>query len=415
MRTTRFILLFICIAAIFCSCKKKKKKLSIPTVIVVPAVESNVTKIWELVGQTISDPKVNLRARVEGFLEKRNFSQGAFVKRGDLLFQIEKSVYKAQLLQAKGAVDIQKAILKNAKIEYDRKKLLRGKNAISQSELDKATANKDSALGSLEEANAKYDRAKLDLSYTDIKSPIDGRIGLSAVSVGDIVEPATGVLATIVSLNPIYVEFSVTESTFLEATQEAIKNKIPLKKLLSSLDLELVLSNGTTYDKMGKISFWDSHTNASTGTVLLRGKFENPEYILMPGQYVTVKIKSNMKKKYLIIPQAAIQEALGGEFVLVVNKQNIVEYKNIKTGYRFDCNVVVKEGLTAGEQVITQGIQKVRNKMKVISKFDLPTVKNKSKKSTVKIKQKYKIFPLKNSESPDNKKQKKLKTESVEN
>lgn len=361
------IKLMICllVSVMFFGCKKEKTQ-KLKEVTVVKVVEKDVNEIWTLVGQTVSDPKVELLARVSGFLVKRNFKQGSFVKKGELLFQIEKDQYEAAVQEAKANVAIKDAVLKNATITYNRYKYLREKNSVSQADLDKATAEKDSAIGELNVAKAKLRESELNLDYTDIKSPFDGRIGLAKYNVGNMVGPESGVLAIVVSLNPMRVEFNVNEADFLRAQQEAIKNKVSLKKLLSDLDIRLILSNGTLYDKIGKIYFWNNTVSSSTGTILMRANFENPEFILNPGQYVKVQIQSKVPRKGLIIPQIAIQTALGGKFVMIVDKNNAIKTKSVKLGYQFDGVVVVKDGLNADDRVVTQGIQQVRPGFKVI-------------------------------------------------
>lgn len=368
MRALFIKLFFLTLCLILLPSCKGKKERPIPEVSVVAVKNDDVKEIWTLVGQTVSDPKVELLVRVKGFLEKRTFKEGAFVKKGELLFQIEKDQYKAYVGKADADVAIKKAVLKNAVITYNRTKLLRSKDTVSQAELDKATADKDAAIGELDAAKSALIEAKLNLSYTDIIAPIDGRIGLASYNVGNMVDPSSGLLATVVSLQPMRVEFGVNEADFLRAQQEAVKKKVTLKTLLSTLEIRLILSNNTQYDKIGEIYFWNNSISSSTGTIQMRAEFDNPEFILNPGQYVTVKIQGSIPQKKLIIPQKAIQSALGNKFVMVVDEKSIIKTKNVTLGYRFDNMIVVKTGLKAGEKVVIDGIQKVQpdDKVKVI-------------------------------------------------
>lgn len=365
MHFNKLNIFFMAIAALIASGCFKKEPPKLPEVTVVEVVEDDIFEIWSMVGQTVADPKVELIARVKGYLVKRDFKEGAYVKKGKLLFQIEKEQYKAYVEQADANVAIKEAVLKNAEITYKRNKYLREKDSVSQAELDKATADKDSAIGERDAAKAQLDEAKINLSYTDIKSPFDGRIGLAKYNVGNVVGPDMGTLAVIVSLNPMVVEFNVTEKAFLRAQQEALAKKISLAKLISEVETKLLMSNQTEYAKVGVITFWDNQVNASTGTILMRATFENPDYVLTPGQYVTVQVQTKVPRKGLVMPQVAIQTALGGKFVMIADKDNVIQTRNIKLGYEYQDMVVVDEGLKAGDRVVTQGIQQVYSGMKV--------------------------------------------------
>ena len=365
-----FISMSLLASLLFYGCEDAKKEIKLPEVTVVKAKDEEFRQIWTLVGQTISDPKVNILARVKGFLVERNFKQGAFVKKGELLFKIEQDQYIANVNKAKAQLAIKEALLKNALISYKRKSYLQTKNTISQAELDKVTADKDSAIGERDVAKATLQEAEIELSYTNIVAPFDGRIGLAKYNVGNVIGPESGILATIVSLDPMRVEFNVNEADFLLAQERAISTKTPLKDLLADLDIKLILSNGTNYPHTGKIYFWNNVVSSSTGTILLRAKFENHQYILNPGQYVKVQIQSSVPKQGLVIPQVAIQSALGGKFVMVIDKDNIIRTKDVVTGYQFADKIVIKKGLSPGDMVVTQGIQKVRRGMKVIPVVD---------------------------------------------
>lgn len=357
---------------ILSGCRKQQEKKIIPPAVIVTEVASdNLKREWEMIAQTVADPKMDIRARVSGFLEKRNFKQGSFVKKGTILLQIEKDQYKAEVDQAKAEVSVKQAVLQNAEIAFERNQKLLKSNAVSEAEFDKAKADKLSAEGNLKVSQAKLKEAQLNLQYTDIKAPFDGRIGLEKYSVGNLVGPDSGVLATLLSLDPMKVEFSVSEGNFLLAQQQAKKLKIPLNQLFSEVEVRLILSDGSEYKHPGKIFFWDNQINSATGTILMRAKFTNPEKMLLPGQYVKVRIISNHPTETFYIPQAAVLSDLGGKYVLVVDEKNIVSTQRVVLGYSFDKMIVVKKGLKKGQKIITQGLQKVRPGIKVNPSLDL--------------------------------------------
>ena len=260
---------------------------------------------------------------------------------------------------------MKQALLENAKLTFQRNKTLLKTHTVSQAEYDQAKADKLAADGNLDAAKAALAEAELNLSYTDVSAPFDGAIGLAKYSVGNLVGPTSGTLATIVSLDPMCVEFNVAESDFLLAQKNADKRKVSLIQLLSMLKIRLILSDGSIYKHAGQIYFWNNKITASTGTVLLRAHFPNPRHSLLPGQYVKVGVLSSQEAKTTYIPQVALLSDLGGKYVLTVDKNNVVATTRVEIGYTFETKVTIKNGLSPGDLVITQGIQKVRPGMKV--------------------------------------------------
>ncbi|MBN1865080.1 MAG: efflux RND transporter periplasmic adaptor subunit [Victivallales bacterium] len=336
-----------------------------PEVTVYTVDEREVDEVLTLVGKIVADFKVDLVARVDGFLEKRAFDEGAFVRKDEMLFQIEKDQYQAAVDQAEANLAIKEAVLKNAVISYERMKYLRGKDSVSEADLDKATADKDAAVGERDAAKAMLADARVKLGYTDIKAPFDGRVGLSTYTVGNVVGPASGALALLVSLDPICVEFSVPEPEFLRNQLKAVSRGIPFEEYISNLKVGLTLSDKTEYKLNGKVYFWDNVVQSGTGTVLMRARFENPDFVLVPGQYVRGNLRRAVPLKELVMPQAAMQFALGSTFVMTVDENDTVRNKTVETGYRYQDMVVVLDGLKPGDRVVTGGIQKVREGMRV--------------------------------------------------
>jgi len=268
-------------------------------------------------------------------------------------------------------LDMAKANLKNDTIDYERQKYLSDKDAVSLRIYEKAVAQKAISEASVLSAKAALKEAKLKLSYTDINAPFNGRIGIAKYSVGNVVGPNSEPLGYVVMVDPIQIEFNLTESFITTILQEKFHTKdLPNQKSRKGPSAEkviprLVLSNGTKYPEAGEIDFIDNVVNPMTGTIKLRALFKNPKAILIPGAYVTVSLQDQNKKEALLIPQAAIQEDQTGKFVMQVSKDNEVKKQNITTGSIYGVNIVVKSGLQVGDLIIEEGLQKVRSGVKV--------------------------------------------------
>ncbi len=344
-----------------------------PVVTVAPVVQEDVTKVYELVGRTGAKKTVNIVARVQGYLEKRTFKAGEDVKKGDLLFVIEQEPYEIKVRAAKAGFADAKAALQNAQTYLRRLSSVR-KGAVSQTDLDKARSDELRAKAQLLNAKANWDEAKLNLRYTKIRSPIDGRIGRPAVSIGNLVSPTTGTLATIVQLDPVYVTFTVSEAAVITEFEKQIE-----KGRATTFIPKIQLSNGTLYPYEGTEDFVGHTVDEKTGTITIRSIFPNPSTnvlpgnnnmahtrrLLMPGQFVKVLVRRDDVASEMVIPQAAIQEDQSGKFVLVVDPQNNVQKRSVKVGEKTGVKWIVKQGLQIGEMIITQGLQKVRPGIKV--------------------------------------------------
>ena len=332
-----------------------------PAVTVVAVETTDITPSVSFTGRIEAIDKVELVARVDGFLEGRPFTEGGMVRKGDLLFAIEKGPYEARLGEVDAAIASAEASLKLAQIEVDRQTKLVAKQAAAQAVLDQATAEADQARAAVQRAEASRAEAVLDLGYTDIKAPFAGRIGRASVSVGAYVGKQNGSLATIVSQDPMYVTFPVTQRQLLNFRERMATSGDDE----SSLAVTVRLADGTLDDRPGRIDFVDVQIDPGTDTVIVRAVLDNPDGTLIDQQLVTAVVQTAETETALVIPQAATLADQGGRFVLVVGDDNKVEQRPITVGQPIDGKFVVTSGLEAGERVITEGVQRVRPGMVV--------------------------------------------------
>ena len=318
--------------------------------------QRGVSRSFEFVGRVKAQYKVDVRARIEGFLDKVLFREGQDVKAGDLLYQIEKVQFQSALDQAKGSLQVAEATETNAKIEYDRQFGLVQRQYTPQSVLDKLKADLDGAKGRVLQAKAAVIRAQADLDYTDIRAPIAGRIGRTAYTEGNLVNPASGILATIVSQDPIYVLFPVSVKD-LETIREARRKE---DGGLAKIDIRLRLANGQDYPLNGTWNLTDPQVDQTTDSLIMRATIANPDRLLIDGQFVTAVIRERAEQPRLVVPQAALQVDQAGYYALIVDAQHKVERRSLQTGPNIGTDIVVTSGLSAGDKVIVDGVQKVR-------------------------------------------------------
>jgi membrane fusion protein (multidrug efflux system) len=324
-----------------------------PAVGVVTAAKRPVAEGVTFVGRVQAVNKVDLVARVEGFLKQRAYTEGQEVKAGDLLFVLEKDTYQAAVDQAQANLVSAQANADNAKLQADRARdLIRNQN-ISQATLDDRIAAEKSANAAVQQNQAALEQAQINLGYTEIRAPFDGRVGISTFSVGALVGPSSGALATIVSQDPIYVTFPVSDRFILDVKQQA---QVEAKDVA----VHLTLANGSQYPEVGKIDFTDVKVDQNTDTLTVRAVFPNPDRILTDGQYARVTAERKTPVDALVIPQRAILTDQTGDYVLVVGDGNRAAAKHIATGAIQGADVVVQQGLNDGDVVIVDGVQKVR-------------------------------------------------------
>jgi membrane fusion protein, multidrug efflux system len=331
-----------------------------PAVSVVEVEPQNVTPSAQFVGRVVAIDQVDLRARVQGFLEQRLFTEGQDVKKGDLLYVIEQPPFQAQVAEAQADVARAEASVAETKATLERVQEASTSGAVSKQEVDQATANDQRAQAEVLGAKAQLQIAELNLSYTEITSPIDGRIGLTTYTIGNLVGPDSGVLATIVSEDPIYVTFPVSSRVILDVRQQAVQAGKP-----DQFVVRAQLPDGATYAHPGTVNFLDIEADQTTDTITVRAQFENPEGLLVDGEFVNVRVERDKPEEQLVVPQPALQLDQAGPYVLLVNSQDEVEQRRVQTGQAFGSNLVVQTGLQAGDRVIVEGIQKVRPGVKV--------------------------------------------------
>ena len=330
-----------------------------PSVVVAAVTARDVTPQFRYVGRIEAIDRVEIRARVEGVIESRNFQEGAEVKEGDLLFFLERESYEVVVKQRQADLAGARATEAAANAELARKQELVERQSVSAASLDEARAAAGLAKAQVMAAEAALQAAELDLSYTGIYSPIDGKIGRARYSIGNLVGATSDPLATVTSVDSVYVTFGITEKQLLDARRRGIDIENP------PVAPSLLLSDGTAYEQPGQFDFLSPDVSQSTDTITVRAVFPNPDRILWPGQFASVIVKRKEPVSALMIPQAAVQNDAEGYFVLVVNRSDKVEVRRIEVGAQSGTDWIVEGGLVDAERVIVQGLQKVRPDMVV--------------------------------------------------
>lgn len=315
------------------------------------------------IGRIEAVEDTNITAQVSGYLEARHFDEGQMVEKGQLLYSIEPSSFEAQVASAKAALAQAKAALKKAELDHERGKNLLPRGSISQSEFDALTATLLGARAELEAANAQLKLAAVNLSYTQIRAPFSGRISDSKVSTGDLLSPSSGILTTLVSLDPVHTSFSVSERERLTLGMDRIKGDGSDES--SGVEVQLELENGEYFEHLGQLDFLGNRINTQTGTIAMRALVPNPEQQLLPGQHIKVNLRDKNAKDVIVIPRRAVQTDLEGDFAMVMTEGNVAERRNVKLGPQVEQGIIINEGLEQDDTVIIQGLQRVRNGVEV--------------------------------------------------
>ncbi|WP_298255908.1 efflux RND transporter periplasmic adaptor subunit [Bradyrhizobium sp.] len=327
-----------------------------PKVDVATPVQKSITRYLDATGNTAPIKMVDLVARVQGFLQAINYQDGSFVKQGTTLFTIEPETYKLKLEQAQAAEAGAQASLKQAENDYKRQADLVQKQAVSQSTLDTSTSNRDNAQANLQQAQANTRIAEVNYGYTNVTAPFDGIVTAHLVSVGELVGVASPTqLATIVALDPIYVNFNVNEQDVLRVREEARRRGITVENL-RQLPIEIGLQTETGYPHEGTLDYVSPQVNQSTGTLAVRGILKNPDRVLLPGYFARVRVPFEKTEKALLVPDVALGSDQAGRYVLVVNAENVVEQRKVTIGPLEGDLRVIESGLKADDKVVVAGL-----------------------------------------------------------
>jgi RND family efflux transporter MFP subunit len=319
-------------------------------------VQKTITRYLETTGSLASIKSVDLVARVQGFLQSINYRDGAFVKEGTSLFTIEPRTYKLQLEQAQAAEGGGQATLKQAEADFKRQTELVQRQAVSQSTLDVSTATRDNALASRRQAELNTKLAEINYGYTNVVAPFDGIVSAHLVSVGELVGVGSPTqLATIVALDPIYVNFNVNEQDVLKIRDQMRQSGMTVDEI-RQVPVEVGLQTETGYRHQGKLDYISPTLNQSTGTLAVRGVFSNSDRALLPGFYVRVRVPLDKEKNALLVPDIALGGDQAGRYVLVVNGENVVEQRKVQTGPLEGDLRVIESGLKVDDRVITAGL-----------------------------------------------------------
>jgi membrane fusion protein (multidrug efflux system) len=349
--------IFLLPAVVLCGCSSGEPKPAPPPpgVTVFTVVQKDVPVYQEWVGTMAGNIDAEIRPKVEGFLLSKLYSEGSFVRKGQAMFQLDERQSQAAVQQAQGQLEEANSALAQAQIDVRRYTPLVQQKAVSQAELDKATSRQRAATAQVAAAQAVLDNAKLNLNWATVASPISGIAGIAKVGIGDLMTPNT-IMTTVSAVDPVYVDFSIAEQDCMRFSRD---------KTERGADLELILGDGTVYPRRGHSLLVNREVDTRTGTIQVRAEFPNPTNVLRPGQYARIRSKTEVRKNALLIPQRAVAELQGIYQVGVVDSENKVTIRAVKTGPQFGDMWVIESGLQPQEQVVVDGLQRLRDGMTV--------------------------------------------------
>ena len=345
---------------------KEKPAPDIPVVSVSPVTRQNVEIYGEYVGRIRAQQFVEVRARVEGFLEKMLFEEGTYVKRNQVLFVINQAVYRAQADKARAQLKKDEAQARKAKRDYDRIRPLYKQNAASQLDLDNATAAYETAVASVGMSQADLEQAEQELGYTIVRSPIAGYISERNVDLGTLVGGAgKSLLATVVKSDTVLVNFSMTALDYLKSKERNITLGQQDTKRSWQPTVSITLPDNSVYPYKGLVDFAAPQVDPKTGTFSVRAELANPDHVLLPGQFTKVKVLLDVRENATVVPQKALIIEKGGAYIFTMRRDSTVEKRFIELGPEFQNNVVVERGLAPGELIVSEGFNKLAPGMKI--------------------------------------------------
>ena len=364
--TEIFLIIVACLIVTAAACSKTEAPPPAPPEVQVAEVAQKDVPIYiELVGATLGSADVEIRARVEGYLVSMNFTEGAFVRKGQLLYRIDPQPFEAALAEAKADLTTARARLQKTENDVARLTPLAKQQAVSQQELDNAVSARDAAHAQVAAIDAKLTKAKLDLAYTAIVSPIDGLIGTTQKKVGSLISRGETLLNTVSQINPILFRCAIAEAEYLRlARRGAGGDKSGEKKF----GVDLILADGSVHPYKGRLDSIERAVDPTTGTLTGQFSFPNPERILRPSQYGRARFVTDVKQGAVLVPQRAVQEIQGLYSIMIVKPDATVEQRMVKAGERVGNWWVIDSGVKPGETVIVEGIQKVRPGVTVSAK-----------------------------------------------
>ena len=351
-----FLTIFCLAVPLFVGCKKGDVSQARPPaqVSVIKIIPQDTPLVVEFVAQTQSSHQVEIRARVNGFLDERTYVEGTLVHAGDIMFRMDPKPFQAQLDAAEGELAQQQARLRTAQANLARVKPLVEQDALSQKDLDDAIGQEQTAAAAVESAKANVEEAKLNLGYTTIIAPVTGLSSYARVQDGAYINQSNSLLTYVSQVDPIWVTFSLSENDVLKYRGEEARGQLVSPKE-KAYEVEVELGDGSIFPERGRITFADAELNQQTGTFLVRATFPNPKDLLRPGQFVRARVHGAMRPKAILVPQRAVQQGGKGHFVWVINAENKAEQRPVVVGDWLENDWFITEGLNAGDRVVVDG------------------------------------------------------------